>query len=122
MASYVMNSLTKGEHLIYRGQVSAWSLFPLLALGLILLAIYGVGLLFWIADAIRYTTTELAITNKRVIAKFGFISRSTVELNIHNIESIQVDQRIFGRIFNFGSIIVAGAGNPQAPYRASPTR
>jgi uncharacterized membrane protein YdbT with pleckstrin-like domain len=57
-----------------------------------------------------------------VIAKFGFISRSTVELNIHKIESIQVDQGIFGRLFNFSSIIVAGAGNPQATYRASPTR
>jgi uncharacterized membrane protein YdbT with pleckstrin-like domain len=50
-----------------------------------------------------------------VIAKFGFISRSTIEINIRNIESIRVDQGIFGRFFNFGSIIVAGAGNPQAP-------
>ena len=115
MASYVESALTKGEQVVYQGKVSIWSLVPLLLLGLIFLAFYGLGLLFWAAAAIRYFTTELAITNKRVIAKFGFISRSTIEINLQKIESIQVHQGILGRIFNFGSIVVSGAGNPQAP-------
>lgn len=55
------------------------------------------------------------MTNKRVIAKFGFISRQTIELNIGKVESIQVSQGILGRVFNFGSLVFAGAGNPQAP-------
>lgn len=115
MASYVESALTKGEQVVYQGKVSIWSLAPLLLLGFIFLAFYGLGLLFWAAAAIRYLTTELAITNKRVIAKFGLISRSTIEINLQKIESIQVNQGIFGRIFNFGSIVVSGAGNPQAP-------
>lgn len=115
MTSYVESALTSGESIVYQGKVSIWSLVPLMVLGLILLPLWGVGILFWIAAAVRYYTTELSITNKRVIAKFGLISRSTIEINIHKIESIQVNQGIFGRIFNFGSIIVAGAGNPQAP-------
>ena len=115
MASYVESALTKGEQVVYQGKVSIWSLVPLLLLGLIFLAFYGLGLLFWAAAAIRYLTTELAITNKRVIAKFGFIRRSTIEINLQKIESIQVHQGILGRIFNFGSIVVSGAGNPQAP-------
>lgn len=115
MASYVESALTKGEQVVYQGKVSIWSLAPLLLLGLIFLAFYGLGLLFWAAAAVRYLTTELAITNKRVIAKFGLISRSTIEINLQKIESIQVNQGILGRIFNFGSIVVSGAGNPQAP-------
>lgn len=115
MGSYVESALTKGEQVVYQGKVSIWSLVPLMLLGLIFLAFYGLGLLFWAAAAIRYFTTELAITNKRVIAKFGLISRSTIEINLQKIESIQVNQGILGRIFNFGSIVVAGAGNPQAP-------
>ena len=63
MASYVENALTKGEQVVYQGKVSIWSLLPLLLLGLIFLAVYGLGLLFWAAAAIRYFTTELAITN-----------------------------------------------------------
>ena len=115
MASYVEGVLTKGEQVVYQGKVSIWSLAPLLLLGLIFLAFNGLGLLFLAAAAIRYFTTELAITNKRVIAKFGLISRSTIEINLQKIESIQVNQGILGRIFNFGSIVVSGAGNPQAP-------
>ena len=115
MASYVEGALTKGEQVIYQGKVSIWSLSFLLILGLIFLAAWGFGLLFWIAAAIKYFTTELAITNKRVIAKFGLISRSTIEINLQKIESIQVNQGILGRIFNYGSIVVSGAGNPQAP-------
>ena len=115
MGSYIESALTKGEKVVYQGKTSIWSLMPLVVLGLLFLGLFGIGLLFWIAAAIRYFTTELAITNKRVIAKFGLISRSTIEINIHKIESIQVNQGILGRIFNFGSIVVSGAGNPQAP-------
>ncbi|MFA5477977.1 MAG: PH domain-containing protein [Bacteroidales bacterium] len=115
MASYIEGALTKGEEVVYKGKVSIWSLAPSLLLGFILLPFYGLGLLFWAVAAIKYLTTELAITNKRVIAKFGLISRSTIEINIQRIESIQVNQGILGRIFNFGSIVVSGAGNPQAP-------
>ena len=71
--------------------------------------------MFWVAAYIRYKTTELAFTNKRVIAKEGFIKRNTIELTISKVESIQVDQEVFGRMFNFGTLIIGGAGDPQAP-------
>ena len=115
MASYIDGALIKDEKVIYTGNISLWSLAPLIALGVLFLAAWGLGLVFWVVAYIRYKTTELAFTNKRVIAKFGFISRQTVELNISKVESIQVNQGILGRIFNFGTLIISGAGNPQAP-------
>lgn len=115
MASYIDGALIKDEKVVYIGNISLWSLAPLILLGFLLLAVYGLGLVVWLAAFVRYKTTELAITNKRVIAKFGFISRQTIELNINKVESIQVNQGILGRIFNFGSLVISGAGNPQAP-------
>jgi uncharacterized membrane protein YdbT with pleckstrin-like domain len=115
MASYVEGALVKDEKVVHIGRVSLWSLSGLILLGLILLPFFGLGLIPWIMAYIRYKTTELAITSKRVIAKFGFISRSTVELNINKVESLQVDQSIMGRLFNFGTLVISGAGNPQAP-------
>ena len=115
MASYIQNTLIKDEKVIYEGKISIWSLIPLFVVGLILLPVFGLGLLFWIAAIVRYITTELAFTNKRVIAKFGFISRRTIELNLTKVESLQVNQGILGRIFNFGTLVISGAGNPQAP-------
>lgn len=115
MAGYIENALIKDEKIIYTGNITLCSLSPLIILGFLLLAVYGIGLLFWIVAFIRYKTTELAFSNKRVIAKFGFISRHTIELNISKVESIQVNQGILGRIFNYGTLIVSGSGNPQAP-------
>ena len=115
MASYVEGALVKDERIVYIGRVTLWSLWLPIVLGLVLLPLFGAGLVFWLVAWVRYKTTELAITNKRVIAKFGFISRRTVEINIHKVESIQVDQSMLGRIFNFGTLLISGAGDPQAP-------
>lgn len=85
-------------------------------LGLIFtVAFMGLGLIFIAIAVINVMTTELVITNKRVIAKFGLISRQTVELKNSKVESVQVNQSIMGRMLNFGSVVVSGAGGPQAP-------
>jgi len=115
MASYVEGALIPGESIAYTGNISLWGLSHYIILGFVLLPVFGLGLLFWLAAFIRYKTTELAITNKRVIAKFGFISRHTVEMNISKVESIQVSQSVFGRILDFGTLIIAGTGSQQAP-------
>lgn len=115
--SYVENTLIKDEKVIYTGKISLWSMLPNFVVGLIFLPLFGVGAIFWLAAVIRYITTELAFTNKRVIAKYGFISRKTIELNITKVESMQVNQGIIGRIFNFGTLVISGAGNPQAPIK-----
>ena len=112
MSSYVESALTPGEQVVYEGKVSIWSMLPLIVLGFIFLFAWGLGIIFWIWAALRYATTELAITNKRIMAKFGFISRTTIELSMQKTESIQVRQGMLGRIFNYGSIVVSGAGNP----------
>jgi len=115
MSSYVESVLSSGETVEYEAKVSIWSLMPLFIIGLVLLPLYGLGLIFWISAYLKYVSTELAITNKKIIAKFGFIKRDTIELLLPKVESIQVNQSLFGRMLNYGSIVVSGAGNPQAP-------
>jgi uncharacterized membrane protein YdbT with pleckstrin-like domain len=55
-------------------------------------------------------TTETDVTNLRVIHKTGFITRQTFEMSIDKIESVDVDQSILGRIFNYGDVTVRGVG------------
>jgi uncharacterized membrane protein YdbT with pleckstrin-like domain len=119
--SYVDTVLAGGEQVVYRGRVSGWSLFWWWFIGLLLLAV-GVGLVIWIIAWIKLRSTELAVTNKRVIAKFGFISRDTIEINLARIESVQVTQTVMGRMLDYGTIVFSGAGTPQAtiPSIASP--
>jgi uncharacterized membrane protein YdbT with pleckstrin-like domain len=115
MTSYVEGALVKDEKIVHLGHISLWSLWHLIALGLVLLPAFGLGLIFLVMAYVRYKTTELAITTRRVIVKHGFVRRRTVEININKVESIQVDQAILGRLFNFGTLVIAGAGEPQAP-------
>jgi uncharacterized membrane protein YdbT with pleckstrin-like domain len=73
--------------------------------------VFGVGAAFSLLHAwfVRWIT-ELAITDRRVIYKRGFISRHSVEMNMDKVESVDVDQSLLGRILNYGTIHVLGTG------------
>ena len=55
--------------------------------------------------------TEIAVTNRRVIFKTGFISRNTKEMQMDKIESVEVLQSISGRILDYGDVVVRGTGH-----------
>ena len=112
--SYIDESLVEGEMLIHRAHVSWWSQFPLVLLGVATLVV-AVGLVFLAMAWIRVRSTELAITNRRVIAKSGFVKRHTVEINLDKVEALKVEQGVWGRLLNFGTIFISGAGTSVAP-------
>jgi uncharacterized membrane protein YdbT with pleckstrin-like domain len=80
----------------------------------VLVGILGLGGLI---DAIvNYNTTRFAVTDKRIIAKRGFIRRRSLELLLTKVESINVQQSLMGRIFNFGVIVVVGTGGTKEGF------
>lgn len=60
---------------------------------------------------------EFAITNLRVVAKVGVISRIAFELHNEQVESIEIQQSIFGRIFGYGTLIPGGVGASKVRIR-----
>jgi uncharacterized membrane protein YdbT with pleckstrin-like domain len=64
---------------------------------------------------LRRATTELVLTNRRVISKFGVLSRDTVEIGFAKIESIRVKQGLLGRMLNYGDLVITGSGATHAP-------
>ncbi len=115
MASYIEGALVSGEQIVHTGHVSLWGLWHLIFLGVVLLPAFGIGLIFLAVAFIRYKSTELAVTTKRIIVKSGFIGRKTIEINLSKAESIQVDQGILGRMFDFGTLVISGTGTSHAP-------
>lgn len=81
-------------------------LMIVLLLGLILLA-RRIGV---------YLSTEFAVTNKRVIGKSGALRRRSLEIMLSKIESVSVDEPFWGRILNFGTIVVKGSGGTSQPF------
>ena len=69
-----------------------------------------------VPPAIAYAGSELVVTNMRVLIKTGVIRRQTLEMFISKIESIAVDQGFFGRIFDYGTVLIRGTGGFQEPF------
>jgi uncharacterized membrane protein YdbT with pleckstrin-like domain len=61
-------------------------------------------------------STELAVTNRRVIHKTGLLSRRTQEINRDKVESVDVSQSLTGRMFGYGTILVRGIGSTWEPF------
>ena len=72
--------------------------------------VLAIALLAFLQAWARRSITELAVTNRRVIYKRGFLRRHTVEMNMDKVETVDVDQSVAGRLLGFGSIRVLGTG------------
>jgi uncharacterized membrane protein YdbT with pleckstrin-like domain len=132
--NYVESTLLPDERVIHSAKVhwfvyvpaaiwlgvSFWiaSRLPPDAAGNPMVGILGMlGFYYLIRAIVERKTTELAVTTKRVVAKFGFLSRKTVELNHSKVESFNVNQGLLGRLFGFGTIMVNGSGGMRAPIQ-----
>ena len=129
--SYVNSVLQPQEKVLYLGRlhwiIYAWAIFAAViavALAVIAGAVPNAAPLVWIAAAIALVValisagrawfdqwiTEIAVTNLRVIYKKGFIRRHTAEMNMEKVESVTVDQSLWGRLLGYGTVHVRGTG------------
>lgn len=129
---YVTNNLMFNEKVIYVGKVHWFIFVPSFVIFLLAVFLFYkydssiivtmLSYIFFLLSVISLIkavifkiSTELAVTSKRIIAKVGFISRSTIELNHSKVESFNVEQSILGRIFGFGTVVVCGTGGSKTP-------
>jgi uncharacterized membrane protein YdbT with pleckstrin-like domain len=137
--SYVQRVLQPNETLIYATRlhwlvygraagllilalVASWAATQIeTALQMILWAVaaglLALAVLDGIAAALRRASTELAVTDHRVIYKRGIVGRYTIEMARSKVESVDVVQSFLGRIFNYGTILVRGTGGSLEPFR-----
>ena len=73
------------------------------------------GLLVLFASWIRRHATEIVVTDRRVIYKRGLLSRHTVEMNVSKIETVDVEQGLSGRIWDYGTLLIRGTGSGFEP-------
>ena len=132
--SYLDDHLLTGERIVYRARLH-WTIFLTaiivvvlgIALGILLqvvepayslagAALAGIGLLLAIGPAVRYISSEFAVTDKRVLGKLGFIERESKETLLSKVEAIAIDQGVIGRILGFGTVTITGTGGTQESF------
>lgn len=67
--------------------------------------------------SVRFATSRLTLTTKRIVIKRGLLSRSTFEVLLTKVEGIGVRQPLLGRLFGFGTITVTGTGGAHQVFR-----
>lgn len=68
------------------------------------------GLLRFASMMIVKVTTEIVITNLRLVYKRGLVARYVGEISIDRIEGVNVLQSVIGRILDYGRVMVRGMG------------
>lgn len=143
--SYIDKNLIPGEQVMYRTRLHwivifwhlIWALVFAAAGAYLLVGLPGVsglsdnaihwgriggGVLLafaaisFLVALVRRNSVEMAVTNKRVTVKVGLVSHSTEEMMLNRIESIMVDQSLFGRIMGYGTITLRGVGGTPDPF------
>ena len=112
---YVERTLREGERVIHTAKLDWMHIFDLWVLGLAVLVLALIAgntegtVSIWVGVfaavmavsmlnvIIAIRTTEMAVTNKRVIYKHGWISRKTKELRLAAFESCELEQGVWGR-------------------------
>jgi uncharacterized membrane protein YdbT with pleckstrin-like domain len=139
MTSYVDAALSDGESVVYRAALSHWKFALQYIVGMAM--IFGAAALWFLAPVdpttaliagglaavigvvvvlyavIKRSTTELVLTNRRLILKNGLVARETIEMNLAKVESLRVTQSIVGRLLDFGDVSVVGTGSSLEPIR-----
>jgi uncharacterized membrane protein YdbT with pleckstrin-like domain len=78
-------------------------------------AIAALGLLMLFGAWVRRRATEIVVTDRRVIFKRGLLARHTVEMNVGKIETVDVEQGLAGRIWDYGTVMIRGTGSGFEP-------
>jgi uncharacterized membrane protein YdbT with pleckstrin-like domain len=134
--SYVDDNLLPGERVVYRARlhpiIYSWAIvlaivglaaaaFGLLADSMVWVSWAGAAVLLVAAilfavSLVKSSSSEFAVTNRRVVIKVGVVRRHTVELLLQQVEGIGVDQSVIGRLLNLGSIVVIGTGGTKEQF------
>lgn len=108
---YVDTNLMTNERVKYKADLH-WVIY----VPGILLCIIIIGFFLLLIAWIRSKTTEIAVTNQRLVIKTGLITRHTLEMNLSKVENIGVEQGVIGRMLNYGTIIVVGTGGTREAF------
>jgi len=70
----------------------------------------AIGCIVFLTVMIPVWTTEIAVTNHRLIFKRGLFSRAAADLQLRAIEQVGLQQGVLARLLNMGRLQVHGTG------------
>lgn len=72
-----------------------------------LLMVVIIGFFLFVRDILKYLNSSLTVTEKMLIIKKGVFSTASTEVPYSKINSINVRESMFGKIFGYGDLVVS---------------
>ena len=108
--AYLDESLAPGETIVARFALHWTAKWRLIVYLILAIPTLGIALLAALYEWIRLRSIEMGVTNRRVVRKTGIVSRETDEIRLSAIETVDLSQSMWGRLFGFGDVRVTGRG------------
>ena len=133
--SYLTEMLGEGESVVFASRQHGFLLFARLLAEIVLLALLaaagvaamqvwqpngqyvaiGAGvvavvvLLSILKDVLRWRSEQFVVTDRRVLQLKGVLNKSVLDSSLEKINDVQLDQTLFGRMFDYGNIEILTA-------------
>ncbi len=115
--SYIEESLSSGEAIHKIFQLHWFAKVPMYCWIVLGIPTLGITWLIAIYEYFRLRSIEQGVTNKRVILKTGIISRNTEEMKLTSIETVEIEQSVWGRMFGYGTVKLTGRGISDVTFK-----
>jgi uncharacterized membrane protein YdbT with pleckstrin-like domain len=69
-----------------------------------------IGIALMVKQLVRQYTTEIVLTNRRILLKTGLVARDAKDLSLSRIQGADLIQSTFGRVFGYGDVDVKEVG------------
>ncbi len=117
MSKYVEQNLGRNENIVKKADLNGIALVGKWIFGILFFWLLFIPLIKAIAATVKFFNIELAITNKRVVGKVGVANTSALDAPLDKIQNASVNQKLFGKMFNYGTICIdTAAGKYIFPY------
>lgn len=95
--SYILDIMENGEYTLYEASIHPAAYLAPIAVVLLTL---------WPARLSRLSSTELALTNKRVLGKVGRVRQKVIAVPANKIDVVRVNRGLMGLICGYGTVTI----------------
>lgn len=119
----ISDKLVQGEEVIIQAQISEYIFWKATVVGVfslfvMLFLVFEIGVLLLVAALIMFAVAAakrsimvLALTNKRILVRYGLLMVDVVDIRHDKIESIELERMLTGFLMGYSNVVVMGTGN-----------
>jgi uncharacterized membrane protein YdbT with pleckstrin-like domain len=111
------------EKVVYESHKKMFRSHPLqFIVYVVLIPLYGAGLILLLAWWLSCRNTKLTVTNRRTTLAVGLLSKTTSEVLHRDVRNVQVSQGVIQRLMGTGTIGISSSGQAGIEIEAAGIR